>query len=174
MIFAHTLWFVWCGVPIFAARRREGNRLFKKAGAPREFFAPALELMLYQKNLCSFCFLSCLLFKIRCIGFHSRKEPARKNTRARAGSFISFHQPLSNVVSKSLPPEPPRRATYPRRLLIKKFFISIIYLFQLSSINGRYFSTQKYCIQKHQTCQVSLHFIFKKKSRNIDPYFWTT
>ncbi len=143
MFFAttHTLWSVLCGVPIVAARRCEGNRLFKKAGASREFFAPALELMLYQKNLCSFCFLSCLLFKIRCIAFHSRKEPAQKSSRARAGSFISFRQPLSNVVSKSLPPESPRRATYLRLLLIKKFFISIIFPFQLSSFKGRFLWT---------------------------------
>ena len=46
--------------------------------------------MLYQKNLFSFRILSCLLFKIRCIAFHSQKEPARKNTRVRAGSFYAI------------------------------------------------------------------------------------
>ena len=44
---------------------------------------------------------------------------------------------------------------------------------ELSKNKGRYFSTQKYCIQKHQICQDSLHFIFQKKSRNIDRLNWT-
>ncbi len=63
------------------------------------------------------------------MAFHSPKEPARTNTRASAGSFISFRQPLWNTSNafyhKSfplfLPLESPRRAIYPRRLLIKKF-----------------------------------------------------
>ena len=42
MFFAttHSLWSVWCGVPIFVARGREENRLFKKSWrAPRIFRA---------------------------------------------------------------------------------------------------------------------------------------
>ena len=41
----------------------------------------------------------------------------------------------------SPPKEPPRLATYPRRLLIKNLFLSIIYPFQLSSFNGRFLWT---------------------------------
>ena len=47
---------------------------------------------------------------MRCFSFHYPQEPARKNTRARAGSLKSFSQPLWNAVLKSLPPEPPPRA----------------------------------------------------------------
>jgi len=72
---------------------------------------------------------------LRCIAFHSRKEPARKNTRTRAGSLKSFRQPLWNASNafyhKSfpllLPPESPRRVNFSRLLLIKKFlFQSVI------------------------------------------------
>ena len=58
--------------------------LSPKAGAPREHFAPALEPMLCQKSLCSFCLLSCLLFKIamHCFSF-SKRASAQKYARPR-------------------------------------------------------------------------------------------
>ena len=70
--------------PHIVARGRKGNRLFKKAGAPREFFAPALEPMLYQKNLFSFCLLSCWLLENVMHGFSfTKRASAQKYARPR-------------------------------------------------------------------------------------------
>ena len=57
---------------------------FGKAGARNSRSASALGLMLYQKNLCSFCLLSCWVFKIAmyCFSF-SQRASAQKYARSR-------------------------------------------------------------------------------------------
>ena len=154
---------------LFAVRKTmHGFSFTKRASAQK--YAPALGAMPYQKNLCSFCLLSCWLLENVMHGFSFTKRASAQNTRARAGSLKSLHfiiilillllsfiiaffggikggawvrenphLPLWNAVLKSLPPEPPHRATFPLRLFIKKFFISIIYLFQFVQFKRSFF-----------------------------------
>ena len=59
-----------------------------------------------------------------------------------APAFVEcFQCVLSQIISSIASPRASYPATYPRRLLIKKFFISIIYYSKLSSLNGRFLWT---------------------------------
>ena len=91
MFFAHTLWSVWRGVPIFATRRCEGNRLFKKSWRVPRIFRASLRADAISKKSVFILFPFLFIVQNTMHYFSLSKEPARKNTRARAGSLKSLY-----------------------------------------------------------------------------------
>ncbi len=87
------------------------NRASLRAGAIKKIVFILSPFFLVVQNCDAFLFIH-------------QKSQREKCSRACAGSFISFRLPLWNASNAfyhksfplSLPPEPPHRATYPRRL----------------------------------------------------------